>query len=202
MTQHDLTIRSTTLTDDGQSLHLTIVVHNPANRTRYAYASVRALRYDRTTKVLEVQLSDNGLVELRTLRGVPSASTFILPTIMEVEPKSDAELPLRLERTITRVDTARSTDVLRFETLPIHEATTVQVDVAWGDTPFYPDPRTPYEMRQQLVSWSKGVATHRTRRKPRPEPKGTETGQDQGEDQGQDQGQDEKQRGKKDQDED
>jgi hypothetical protein len=163
----ELTIQSASVSDDGQHLNLRVTVHNPAKRTRFVYASIRALRYDPSAKRLELQLSDHGLIEPRDLRGPPpSGATFTLPEMLEVQPGSAAEVTVQLERTIVRIDPARSTDVLRFQVLPAHEATVIKVDVAWGETPFYLDPRKPGEMRKQLVAWSKGVATHRSTRSP------------------------------------
>jgi hypothetical protein len=161
----ELTIRSATVEDDGSSLHLRIVVHNPASRTRHVYASFRALHYDPATRALRVQMSDHGLVELRNLRGPATAeessATFLLPDLQQVSPESDAELSLRLPRTTVHVDpTQTSGPVLRLQTDNIHEARTVQVDVAWGESPFYSDPRRPYEMRAQLTDWTGGVAQH------------------------------------------
>ena len=39
-----------------------------------------------------------------------------------------------------------------------HEATTVNVEVAWSDKPFYRDPRAKGQsMRQQMEAWQRGV---------------------------------------------
>lgn len=163
---NEMTIKSATLHDDGTSLQLLIVVRNPGNRTRHVYSSVRALRYDAATKSLEVQMSDHGLMEPRDRRAPPqpnetSTATFIVPRIVDVAPGTETELTLRIPRTITHIDPTKSAGaVLKFVTEPIHEAQTIQVDVAWSDTPFYADPRRPFEMRKQLTEWVKGVARH------------------------------------------
>jgi hypothetical protein len=168
MAQDDPTITGTTLTDDGEHLHLTVKLHNPSNRTRHLYNSTRALRYDRATKTLEVQMSDHGLTEPRALRyGDKNPTNFILPSFTSVDPRGDAELSINLPRTIVRPDIAKSTAIsMKFESLPIHESTAVKVDLAWSETPYYEDPRIPYDHRQQLVNWAKGVATHKSARKP------------------------------------
>jgi hypothetical protein len=168
MAQDDLTITGTTLTDDGEHLHLTVKAHNPSSRTRHLYNSFRVLRYDQATKTLEVQMSDHGLTEPRVLRhGDEKAANFILPSFTSVDPHGDAELSLNLPRTIVRPNMAKSTiRSMRFESLPIHESTAVKVDLAWADTPYYEDPRIPYDHRLQLVNWTKGVATHKSEHKP------------------------------------
>jgi hypothetical protein len=176
MAQDDVTITGTTLTDDGQHLHLKIRVHNPSNRTRHLYNSVRALRFDPPSKTLEVQMSDHGLAEPRSLRygDELQPTNFILPSFTSVDPRSDGELSISLPRTIMRPDVAKSTSTsLKFEQLPIHEATTVKVDLAWSDTPYYEDPRIPYDHRQQLVKWARAVATHKSARKPVPTTNGS-----------------------------
>jgi len=170
MAKDDLSISETTLTDDGEHLHLKIRVHNPSNRTRHFYSSKRALRYDSATKTLEVQMSDHGLAEPRLLRyGDEKPTTFILPSFTSVDPQSDTELSISLPRTIIRPDIAKSTTTsMKFERVPIHEATALKVDIAWSNTPYYEDPRIPYDHRQQLVNWAKGVATHKSARKAPP----------------------------------
>jgi hypothetical protein len=170
MAQDEPTITGTSLTDDGQHLHLTVRVHSTSNRTLHLYNSTRALRYDRTTKTLEVQMSDHGLAEPRSLRyGDEQPTTFILPSFTSVDPRGDAELSINLPRTIVRPDIAKSTTAsMKFESLPIHEAAAVKVDLAWSDIPYYEDPRIPYDHRQQLVNWAKGVATHKAALKPAP----------------------------------
>lgn len=170
MAQDEPTITGTSLTDDGQHLHLTIRVHSTSNRTLHLYNSIRALRYDGATKTLEVQMSDHGLVEPRSLRyGDEQPATFILPSFTSVDANSNAELSLNLPRTIVRPDIARSTTAsMKFESLPIHEAAAMKVFLAWSDTPYYEDPRIPYDHRQQLVNWAKGVATYKSALKPAP----------------------------------
>lgn len=170
MANDDVTITGTTLSDDGQHLHLRIRVHNPSLRTRHLYNSVRALRFDRASTTLEVQMSDHGLAEPRSLRYGQEElqpTNFILPSFTSIDPQSDGELSISLPRTIIRPDVAKSTSAsMKFEQLPIHEATTLKVDLAWSDIPYYEDPRMPYDHRQQLVNWTKAVATYKSARKP------------------------------------
>ena len=169
----EVVINSASVDDDGMSLQLRIAVHNASNRTRHVYTSVRGLRYDRATRALEVQMSDHGLMEPRDRRNPSpddvSSANFILPHMTGVPPGGDTEISLRVPRTIVRVDPAASTAVLKLETLQVHEAETVHIDLAWGDTPFYSDPRKPFEMRKQLTEWAKGVAHHVIRRNAPPE---------------------------------
>jgi hypothetical protein len=170
----DMVMSSASIDDDGKSLHLRFVVHNPAGRTRHVYTSIRALRYDKVTKMLEVQMSDHGLMEPRDRRNPApndvSPANFILPQMTDVAAGADAEISLHVPRTITRIDAnAPPAAVLRLETLQVHEADTVQVDVAWGDTPFYSDPREPFQMRKQLTGWAKGVCRYTIQRNAPPD---------------------------------
>jgi hypothetical protein len=125
--------------------------------------------YDSATHILEVQMSDHGLIEPRELRngGENNPATIILPAFTSVDPRGETEVNLILPRTIVRPSLAKSTDkLLGIETVQIHEATSVKIDVAWGETPFYLDPRRPTKNREQLVEWSKGVATYNLERAP------------------------------------
>jgi hypothetical protein len=170
----DLVVNSASVQDDGMSLQLRIVVHNPAGRTRHVYTSIRALRYDKNTKTLEVQMSDHGLMEPRDRRNPAqedvSSANFILPHMTDVAAGAEAEISIRVPRTITRIDPdAPPAPVLKLETLPVHEADDVEVAVAWGDTPFYSDPREPFQMRKQLAAWAKGVARYSIHRNAPPD---------------------------------
>jgi hypothetical protein len=93
----ELTISHAALHDDGEStLTLVIQLQNSGTRTMHAYASVRALRYDASTKTLEVQLSDRGLQEMG------GSGNFLLPNFTSIDPEGDAHLSISLPRTIAR----------------------------------------------------------------------------------------------------
>jgi hypothetical protein len=163
-----LSIAAASLTDNGQDLLLDMTIKNDTARTLHFYSSIRAMRYDKATRTLEVQLSDDQLVEPRSLRGpAVQQTTFILPSFTSVDPHGEAKLSLTIPRTLTRVNAEESSDAaLKFEVVPCHEATTVAIDLAWSDVPFYADPRVAGEYRRQLAAWAKGHASYSIARQP------------------------------------
>ena len=131
----DVTISSATLDDDGETLHLRIVVHNSGDRTCFVYGSSRAVKYEADNKTLTIQMSDHGLREPRELRGDSgiTSTTFIQPQIEELPPHSDKELALRVPRTTVHVDpTQVDGAVLRLQTDALHEAEVVNIKLRVG----------------------------------------------------------------------
>ena len=155
MTQ-ELQVTVTEVRDDGESLVLEINLHNPTERTLHAYATVRAIRYDPATQVVEVQLSDRGLSEPWL------AGLFIRPRFTSIDPSGDTVLALSVPRVITRLAPGQNQISATFERHPVHEAQYVDVEVAWSGTPYYPDPRRRAAgPRAALVAWAQGFARHR-----------------------------------------
>ncbi len=145
--------------DDGQNLIVKVEIRNTSDRTLHAYASVRGLKYDSATKALTVLLTDRGLAEK------PHVSNFNRPRFTSVDPKGQTVISLSLPRFLTRMAASEREYEPKIETLPIHEATTMRVEVAWSDKPFYPDPRDKRNsMRAQLVEWERGIAKGEWRR--------------------------------------
>ena len=156
----ELQIADAKLEDDGKKLWIEVDVVNPTNRTLHFYRTMRAIRYDPASRVLQVQLSDRNLEE-------PHATdTFIHPRIIAVDPGGRARFRLPLPRRITRVQPGGQnlrTPVI--EALPAYEAEEVEVEIAWSGTPFYRDPRpTGKGPRADLTAWAQGFATTRVRR--------------------------------------
>jgi hypothetical protein len=153
----ELEIAVSQLHDDGTRLALRVNLHNPADRTLHAYASLRALRYDPTTSVLEVQLSDRGLAEQPWMTG-----TLAMPRFTSVDPGGDTILELSVPRVITRLAPGQNQISVTFERRLAHEARYVDLEIAWSDTPFYADPRRKTAgPRASLVAWARGFARHR-----------------------------------------
>ena len=74
-------------------------------------------------------------------------------------------IELRLPRVLTRIAGANDQGAPVLERFRIDEADEVEVEVGWGDTPFYRDPR-PALARDahpaaQLRNWESGLATAR-----------------------------------------
>src|SRR5262249_2394348 len=113
-------------------------------------ASVGALQYDPGVRALEVRLAP------QAPGAEPPNSTYILPTIVTVPAHRRAHLDANLPRVLTRVGGAPGGVSPVIERLPIHEATSVTIAVAWSDARWGGDART----------WVKGVASFQITRIP------------------------------------
>lgn len=154
--------------DDGEHLVVTMELRNTSDVTLHAYSSLRGMRYDEATGVLHLFLTDRNFAEKR-------GTTFIRPRFTSVDPNGRASISLSLPRFLTRLAPSETKVEPKIERPAIHQATAVDVELAWSDTPFYPDPRDKKKsMREQLVTWERGVASGRggTRRDRPPRRKG------------------------------
>ena len=141
--------------DDGEHLIVNIQIRNTSDVTLHAYSTLRGMKYDEATGVLQIFLTDRNFVEKRT-------TTFIRPRFTSVDPNGTASISLSLPRFLTRLAASEREVEPKIERPAIHEARAIEVEVAWSDTPFYPDPRDKKKtMREQLVSWEQGVARGR-----------------------------------------
>lgn len=152
----DPSITNARIDDDGKKLRLTVEVENPSTRTLHLYRTLRAVRYDRASRRLEVQLSDRGLEEPLHL------GNFIFPRFTSVDPGGRTRFTIPVPRVITRVKPGQ-VDVRtpEIEALPAHEAAIIDIEIAWSGTPFYRDPRPGRGPRAMLVAWAQGYATFR-----------------------------------------
>jgi hypothetical protein len=133
---------------------LRISVHNDSDRPLHAYATARRIEYDPETRALRVELTDAN-------RGpMPLGATFVRPKFVAVDPGGDRTIELNLPEVMHRISSESTSDSLAFEALPIHDATSVAVEVAWSDTPFYPDVREAHGRSplEQMKGWQKGAA--------------------------------------------
>lgn len=151
--------------DDGEHLIVNMELRNTSNVTLHAYSSLRGMKFDEATGVLHLFLTDRNFAEKR-------GGTFIRPRFTSVDPNGRASISLSLPRFITQLAASETKVEPKVERPPIHQATAVDVELAWSDTPFYPDPRDKKKsMREQLVTWERGVATGRGGTKPEPPPR-------------------------------
>lgn len=141
--------------DDGEHLIVNLELRNTSDVTLHAYSSLRGMRFDEATGVLHLFLTDRNFAEKR-------GTTFVRPRFTSVDPNGRASISLTLPRFLTRLAASESKVEPKIERPPIHTATAVDVELAWSDTPFYPDPRDKQKtMREQLVTWEQGVAKGR-----------------------------------------
>jgi hypothetical protein len=151
----DLEVARVETRDDGTNLIVTIELRNRSERTLHVYAEYRKIEYDEAAKKLTIYLTDRKSKEV-------TGSIFRWPRLRAVDPNGTTVLTLKLPRELTQfAETAEKQTSPQFEKLPIYEAESVEVRVAWSDRPFYVDPRprqakrTP---REELVAWEKGVS--------------------------------------------
>jgi hypothetical protein len=140
---------------------LRIAVRNDSDRTLHAYATARQIEYDPESRALRVELSDENREQL------PLGAIFVRPKFVAVDPGGERTIELNLPDVMHTISSESTAEGLAFEALPIHEATSVTVAVAWSDTPFYPDVReTRGGPLDQMESWRQGTARHETRIEP------------------------------------
>lgn len=132
---------------------LTVTVFNPEDRTLYAYSSPRRIVYDAGTKTLTVSLHDHHVEPDH-----PIAPHLPQPRFESLEGHAQTDVPIYLPRVLRRVRDAsqRTAGEPMTEELNISEATTVTVEMAHQDTPFYFNPRL--EKTSQLRQWGEQVA--------------------------------------------
>lgn len=155
-------VRDVGFHDDGANLIARIRLGNTSTRTLHAYGTPRNIQYDPASRTLKVLLSDR-------LTGEPGGSIFVHPRFVPVDPGGETTITLKLPRFLTRMVPGNNMPAPKLERLPIHEATSIQVEVDWSDTPFYSDPRAEKSARQQLVDWVKSTVREQgSRREPPP----------------------------------
>jgi hypothetical protein len=138
---------------DAEKLVVKVRIHNPEDRTLYAYGTVRRYLYDAGTKRLTLCLHDGHLSEDDiNSRHMPE------PRMVALEQHADTELALDLPAVVHRIRGAaeRQGEGPLTEDLPIAEATEIRLEVAHQDTPFYFNPAQ--SRATQLREWGRQVA--------------------------------------------
>lgn len=136
----DLTAAIQSVVPVDKRLQVVVRLQNKAARALHYVAEVRATRYDPTTRILTLALSDEGREVIPGLAGK-------LPVFRHVDPGSQAEIHLsvpdkivKLSRAVGSAESAGS-DELAFETQQLSDVREVVVEVAWADVPYYQDTR-------------------------------------------------------------
>jgi hypothetical protein len=155
---NEIEISKVETSDDGENLKINVEVKNSSSRTLHTYASVRNIQYDAKSKVLKLSLSDHKTSD-------PTAAMQVHPRYAAVDPKGTRVIPLIVPRTLTQFDLSKKGTMPVLQTIPIHEATSVEVELSWSDVPFYADTRGKKTLREQLLQWEKGVVHARFSRK-------------------------------------
>src|SRR4051794_39374458 len=150
-----LRISDVSMRDDGVTVSINIEFDNPTNQTLHVYATPRKVQYDAATRTLTVYLTDRNTDQLQ-------GGMIVHPKLRAIDPKEKTVVTITLPRVMNRLAGSEGTPIAtpKFERLPIHEADTIEVFVAWGDQPFYPDARPTRRaatVKEQLVLWEKGV---------------------------------------------
>ena len=152
----ELEARNISIYDDGKQLNVTLELHNNSARTIYAYRDVRGMRYDPATRTLQLWLTDRHKVEGLLMFAVHR------PPLVAIGAGESEKLNLRVARVMTQLGPEESgTSGPTLIETPIHEAETVELDVSWGDTPFYPEPGEKRKPAEQLRRWERGAITAR-----------------------------------------
>ncbi|HEV2837217.1 MAG TPA: hypothetical protein VGW58_18000 [Pyrinomonadaceae bacterium] len=115
-------------------MEVVVRMTNDADRALHYISDVRATRYDPSTKTLVVALSDEG-------REVIPGAIMKLPVFRRIDPRSTAEIRLRVPDRIIKLSRSAPPGELAFETHQLSDAQEVVVEVAWADVPYYKDTR-------------------------------------------------------------
>lgn len=162
----ELNVESVEALDDGKILKLVVHLRNDTAQTLHLHAMVRGIHYDPATRELRFQLTDRPLMS-----SVPR-SWYVMPKLVTIDPHSRGKLELKQSRFLTRLAPGSDPQMPKVEQLKVYEATSVAVEVAWSDKPFYGDPRSKQRksMPEQMVAWEKGLAAGRSERRPEAPP--------------------------------
>lgn len=146
----ELEIVDGAVTREEQAVVVTLRLRNHSDRTLYAYSSPRKIQYDADTSRLRLVLHDeeaNPTVEPHLRR----------PHLLELEPESETEMRIELPLQIARLRAASETTTERpeVEQIPVEEATSVDVELAYAANPFYYS-SAEETMGEQLRRWTDG----------------------------------------------
>lgn len=137
-------------TEDG--FELTIKLRNPLDRALHYISSVRAMIFDPATRRLRVQLSDQG-------REQPPGGMAVEPTFRTIDPHSEALATVRLPKTIVKLaDTPSPPGDVLLEEHAIADATSIELEIGWADTPYYTDPREKTRGTEPVSAWEQHSA--------------------------------------------
>ncbi|MCC7371521.1 MAG: hypothetical protein IT306_24085 [Chloroflexi bacterium] len=133
--------------DTSSGVELSVRLRNPSNRALHYIADVRATIFDPATRQLRVQLSDQG-------REPPPGALSVQPQFRVVGPNSEALLTVRLPRTIVKLSSTPSpSGDVTLEEHVIADADSIEVEIGWGDTPYYRDPRDSARGTPPIAAW-------------------------------------------------
>lgn len=164
----DLTATIESVAPVDTRLQVVVRLQNKAARALHYVAEVRATRYDPTTRILTLALSDEGREVIPGLAGK-------LPVFRHVDPGSQAEIHLSVPDKIVKLSRSAGSagsDELAFETQQLSDVREVVVEVAWADVPYYQDTRASalQDARMPAARWEqhKARATKRQDKKRTP----------------------------------
>ena len=142
---------------EEKKLRVEVDLENTSDRTLHVVAEMRGLRYDAATRRLTVLLSDTGF------ESAPGGF-WKIPRMRSVEPNGRSTLEVRVPNRITRLAPGSGGAVPEIETIDLTTAVDeVEVEVAWGRSPFYRDVRESTSGEPPLNRWQAGVSRSRGR---------------------------------------
>lgn len=132
-------------------IELIVRLSNTATRALHYIADVRATKYDPNTKTLTLSLSDEG-------RQVIPGAIGKLPVFRYVDPKSDAEIQLRVPNRLIKLSRTAPPGELAFKTHQLSDVEQVVIEIAWADVPYYKDTRVTDDVRLPAARWQQHKA--------------------------------------------
>jgi hypothetical protein len=137
------------MTERDDRIELGVRLHNSLDRSIHYISDVRAIIYDAPTRHLRVQLSDKG-------RSIPLTSIPMEPRFRVVDPHSESVINIRVPKTMVKLsNTPSPTGKIIFEEQAITDASSVELEIGWADTPYYHDPREKSRGTSPIASWER-----------------------------------------------
>jgi hypothetical protein len=154
--QLEAEVQSMSETEDG--FEITIKLRNPLDRAVHYISSVRAMIFDPANRRFRVQLSDRG-------REQPPGGMAVEPTFRTIDPHSEALATVRVPKTIVKLaDTPSPPGDVLLEEHAIADATSIELEIGWADTPYYTDPREKTRGTEPISAWEQRSARTTFRR--------------------------------------
>lgn len=138
-------------TTGQRGLVVQLVLRNDADRTMYAYARPRRIQYDAASQTLRLVLHDRNpepLIDRHLKR----------PPIVELTAGTSTEMTVTAPAVLRRLRSREETGggPAQVEIIRTDQARTVDVEIGYADTPFYPR-EGDVPMGAQLREWTTSV---------------------------------------------
>lgn len=144
----DLAISIKSLTPVAKKMSLMVHLANKSTRALHYISDVRAIRYDKNTKILTLALSDEGRQNL------PEFANR-LPVFRHIDPESEAEIEIEVPGKVINLIPSVPPGGVAFETNYLSDMLEIKIEIGWAEVPFYKDtrPQMKEDLRLPAARW-------------------------------------------------